>query len=61
MFWVILLIAIVAVVVVAGCFRFGRTNYRIGSGMFKSSEYNLDDQDNFDEKTYYDDDKELFK
>ena len=61
MFWIILLIAIVAVVIVAGGFRFERTNYRVGSDMFKSSEFNLDERDNVADKTYYDDNNGLFK
>lgn len=31
-------------------------NHRIGEGMFKNSEYNLDDPDDFVDKNYYDKD-----
>ncbi len=30
--------------------------FRFGSGLFKNSEYNLDDQDEFVDKEYYDKD-----
>jgi hypothetical protein len=31
-------------------------NHRIGEGMFKNSEYNLDEPDEFVDKNYYDKD-----
>ncbi len=31
-------------------------NHRIGEGMFKNSEYNLDEKDDFVDKNYYDKD-----
>ena len=31
-------------------------NHRIGEGMFKNSEYNLDEPDDFVDKNYYDKD-----
>ena len=50
------LVAIIAVAV----YRNANVNYRTGSGMFKNSEYNLDDQDELSDKDYYNEEG-LFK
>lgn len=54
MFWIIGFFVFVLLVV--ALFRGFNTNYRIGSGMFKNSEYNLDEKDDFLDKDYYDKD-----
>ena len=52
----LILVAIIAVAV----YRNANVNYRTGSGMFKNSEYNLDDQDELSDKDYYNEEG-LFK
>lgn len=46
------IIAVLIIVMVRG-FNY---NHRIGEGMFKNSEYNLDEADDFVDKNYYDKD-----
>lgn len=54
--WLVLPL-IVIIIILAIAFRRGANhNYRIGSGMFKSSEDNLDEKDDFSDKDYYDKD-----
>lgn len=43
-----------------GIRRMANHDYRFGSGLFKSSENNLDEKDEFVDKDYYDK-KNLFK
>lgn len=58
--WLIFVLLAVVILIGAGAVRGSKTNYRIGSGMFKNSEYNLDEKDDFSDKEYYDKDG-LFK
>ena len=51
MFFMIAIAVIVVVVVMVRGFNY---NHRIGEGMFKNSEYNLDEPDDFVDKNYYD-------
>ena len=46
----LVVIAVIITVMVRG-FNY---NHRIGEGMFKNSEYNLDEADDFVDKNYYD-------
>ena len=55
-FWILVCVAILAY----GIRRMANHDYRFGSGLFKSSEYNLDEKDEFVDKDYYDK-KNLFK
>ena len=48
----IIVIAVIIVLMV----RSYNYNHRIGEGMFKNSEYNLDEPDDFVDKNYYDKD-----
>ncbi len=49
-FWLLVL-----VVIIAYAFRRGANhNYRTGSGLFKNSEYNLDEKEELSDKEYYD-------
>lgn len=63
MFFIIFLILllIVAVIVGFGVVRVNGTNYRNGAGLFKSSEFNLDEKDDVADKTYYDDNRDVFR
>ena len=45
-----IIVAVLIIVMVRG-FNY---NHRIGEGMFKNSEYNLDEADDFVDKNYYD-------
>ena len=49
-FFFIVIIAVVLMV------RGYNLNHRFGEGLFKDSEYNLDEPDDFVEKNYYDED-----
>ena len=50
-------LAVGLVVIIAYAFRWGANhNYRTGSGLFKSSEYNLDEKEELSDKEYYDKD-----
>lgn len=51
-FWLLVVVAIIAIAVR----RTYNHNYRIGSGLFKNSEDNLDEKDEFCDKDYYDKD-----
>ena len=51
-----ILIFIVIVIAVALMIRGFNYNHRIGEGMFKNSEYNLDEPDDFVDKNYYEKD-----
>ena len=53
-----LLIPLIIIVAILGAafFRSMHTSYRMGEGMFKSSEYNLDEKDEISDKEYYDKD-----
>lgn len=63
MFFIIFLVLllIVAVILGVGMTRANKTNYRHGEGLFKSSEFNLDEQEDVADKTYYDDNNGLFR
>jgi hypothetical protein len=52
MFWFLLLMGVIAYV----CTRASKHDYTIGSGMFKSSNFNIDEKDEFADKSYYDND-----
>lgn len=54
--WLIFLLLAIVIIIGIGAVRVNNTNYRIGSGMFKNSEYNLDEKDDFSKKEYYDKD-----
>lgn len=52
--WLWIVFFIVIIILGLGIVRVNKTNYRTGSGMFKNSEYNLDEKDDFSDKEYYD-------
>ena len=52
MFWFLLLMGVIAYV----CTRASKHDYTIGSGMFKISNINIDEKDEFADKSYYDND-----
>lgn len=54
--WYIVPLIIIVIIIAVALVRAMNTNYRMGSGMFKSSEYNLDDKDEISDKDYYDKD-----
>ncbi len=54
--FLIFLVFIIVGVLVAVMVRSFNYNHRIGEGMFKNSEYNLDEPDDFVDKNYYDKD-----
>ncbi len=51
-FWLIVVVIIMGIAFRRGC----NHGYRFGSGLFKSSEDNLDEKDEFPDKDYYDKD-----
>lgn len=60
MFWLVFWILVCVAILAYGIRRMANHNYRFGSGLFKSSKYNLDEKDEFVDKDYYDK-KNLFK
>ena len=58
--WLLIPLLILVAIIVVAVTRCANVNYRIGSGMFKNSEYNLDDQDELSDKDYYNEEG-LFK
>lgn len=54
-FWIFTLLVIVGVLVTM-MIRGYNMNHRFGEGLFKDSEYNLDEPDDFVDKNYYDKD-----
>ena len=52
LFGIIVVGGLLAALMIRGC----NYNHRIGEGMFKNSEYNLDEKDDFVDKNYYDKD-----
>lgn len=52
--WLLIPLIIIVAVLGVAVVRVMKTNYRIGSGLFKSSEYNLEDKDVISDEEYYD-------
>lgn len=52
-FFIIIMVIAVAIALMIRGYNY---NHRIGEGMFKNSEYNLDEPDEFVDKNYYDKD-----
>ncbi|MBQ1239584.1 MAG: hypothetical protein II118_03850 [Ruminococcus sp.] len=52
-FFIIFMVIAIAIVLMIRGYNY---NHRIGEGMFKNSEYNLDEPDDFVDKNYYDED-----
>ena len=52
-FFIIFMVIAIAIVLMIRGYNY---NHRIGEGMFKNSEYNLDEPDDFVDKNYYDKD-----
>lgn len=53
-FWIAL--AVICILLCTGVFRGYNHNYRTGSGLFKNSDNNLEEKDDFVDKEYYDKD-----
>ena len=60
MFWLVFWILVCVAILAYGIRRMANHDYRFGSGLFKSSDSNLDEKDEFVDKDYYDK-KNLFK
>ena len=58
--WLLIPLLILVAIIAVAVYRNANVNYRTGSGMFKNSEYNLDDQDELSDKDYYNEEG-LFK
>ncbi len=54
--WLLLILLIIVAILGIAFFRNCNQDYRIGSGLFKSSEYNLEDKDELSDKDYYKED-----
>ena len=54
-FWIFVVI-LVGIILAALMVRNFNQNHRFGEGLFKDSEYNLDEPDEFVDKNYYDKD-----
>lgn len=60
MFWLVFWFLVCVAILAYGICRMANHDYRFGSGLFKSSDSNLDEKDEFVDKDYYDK-KNLFK
>ncbi len=58
--WLLIPLIIIVIILGIGIVRSMNTSYRFGSGMFKNSEYNLEEKDDLSDKEYYDEEG-LFK
>lgn len=54
--WLIFVLLFLVAIMGAAFLRHCNHGYRFGSGLFKSSEHNLDEKDEFVDKEYYDND-----
>lgn len=54
MFWLVFWILVCVAILAYGIRRMANHDYRFGSGLFKSSDSNLDEKDEFVDKDYYD-------
>lgn len=54
MFWLVFWFLVCVAILAYGIRRMANHDYRFGSGLFKSSENNLDEKDEFVDKDYYD-------
>ena len=54
--WLIFCLLVLVVLIALVYRRNSNHGYRMGSGMFKSSEYNLDEKEELSDKEYYDKD-----
>ena len=54
MFWLVFWLLVCVAILAYGIRRMANHDYRFGSGLFKSSENNLDEKDEFVDKDYYD-------
>ncbi len=52
--WLLIPLIIIVIILGIGIVRSMNTSYRFGEGMFKSSEYNLEEKDDISDKEYYD-------
>ena len=52
-YWAMVIVVAVVIPVVL-MIRYFNQNHRFGEGLFKDSEYNLDEPDDFVDKNYYD-------
>lgn len=53
MFWLVFWILVCVAILAYGIRRMANHDYRFGSGLFKSSENNLDEKDEFVDKDYF--------
>ena len=60
MFWLVFWFLVCVAILAYGISRMANHDYRFGPGLFKSSDSNLDEKDEFVDKDYYDK-KNLFK
>ena len=61
MVWLIIVLLILVVILGTAFVRISNVGYRNGAGMFKNSEYNMDEKEELSDKEYYDENKGLFK
>ena len=59
--WLLIPLIIIVIILGIGIVRSMNTSYRFGEGMFKSSEYNLEEKDDLSDKEYYDEEGKLIK
>ncbi|MER2080304.1 MAG: hypothetical protein ABS876_02125 [Ruminococcus sp.] len=52
--WLLIVLLILVAIITVAAIRNRNHDYRMGSGLFKNSEYNLDEKDELSDKEYYD-------
>ncbi len=52
--WLLIPFIIIVIILGIGIVRNMNTSYRFGAGIFRSSEYNLEEKDDLSDKEYYD-------
>lgn len=57
----IITVVVIMIIIIVNVIRNGDIGYRIGKGMFESSEHNLEDKSDISDKEYYDGDGGMLK
>lgn len=61
MVWLIIVLLFLIIILGAVFARNANMSYRTGAGLFKSSDNNMDEKEEFSDKEYYDENGGLFK
>jgi len=59
--WVLIMLLVIVAIIGVAYVKTSHLNYRTGAGMFKNSDKNLADKEEFVDKEYYDENQGLYK